>query len=542
MGSETQFENDDVDATGRRPLTRREFGARAASAGSLFAFGSLLAACGSSSSPGSSTSVSSGGGTPRRGGNLRVAMLGGSPTDTLDANGEANQVDNFRVMALYNGLVQFAPDGSIANVLAEEITPSKDARTWTVRLRPGVTFHNGKSLTAEDVIFTFRRIMNPKAPKVGASSLLPVDPHGMRARDKHTIEIKMLKPYSSFIQQIADLYNFGIVPVGYDPRRPVGTGPFKYVSFTPGQQSVFHRNENYFRSGRPYLDQLTIIDSYGSDAAAQNALQGGEVDAYAQAPLTLAKQFAGNSSIKQLISHPAQWVPFTMRVDQAPFNDVRVRQAFRLLVDRKQVAAVAYDGLAVPGNDVFCPNDPDSDKGLVRNQDLEQAKSLLKQAGHEHLTVQLQTADIAAGAVSSAQVFAQQAQAAGVTVNIANLPTSTFFGPNYLKWTFAMDFWGNPPYLATIAQAEIPGAPFNETHVNNPRFNALYAEANATVDPARQRELIHEMQMIDFNEGGYIIPTFNRQLDLLSTRVNGLVPSATGLSMGNADWENVWLA
>jgi peptide/nickel transport system substrate-binding protein len=468
-------------------------------------------------------------------------MLGGTPHDTLDANGETQQVDNLRVMALYNGLVQLTPDARIANVLADEITPSTDALTWTIRLKQGVTFHNGKTLTADDVIFTLRRIMNPKSPMVGASSLQPIDPNGMKALDANTVELKMLKPYSSFRQQICDLYNFGIVPVGYDPLHPVGTGPFKVRSFTPGRQSVFDRNENYFRTGLPLLDQLTIVDSYGSDAAAQNALLGGLADAYTQAPLALSKQLAGNASVKQLISQPAQWLPFCMRVDQAPFNDVRVRQAFRLLVNRPQVAAIAIDGLAIPGNDVLCPNDPDSDHSLVRHQDVAQAKSLLKQAGRENLTVVLQTAAFAAGAVESAQVFAQQAKAAGVTVNISNLPVGTFYGPNYLKWTFSMDFWGNPPYLGTVAQGLIPGSPFNETHFNNPRYNALYAEANATTDANRVRDIIHEMQRIEFDEGGYIIATFNRQLDLLSPHVHGLTASATGLPMGNADWENVWL-
>ncbi len=179
----------------------------------------------------------------------------------------------------------------------------------------------------------------------------------------------MLKPYTTFISQIADQYNFGMVPVGYNPKKPVGTGPFKVKSFTPGVQSVFVRNDKYFVSGRPYLNELSIFD-YSDEASAENALLAGEIDAYAQAPLPLSRELASNSSIKQVISHPGQWVPFTMRVDQAPFNDVRVRQAFRLLCDRPQFVATAFDGLAAIGNDVFCPNDPDSDRSLVRHQDL----------------------------------------------------------------------------------------------------------------------------------------------------------------------------
>ncbi len=158
------------------------------------------------------------------------------------------------------------------------------------------------------------------------------------------------------------------------------------------------------------------------------------------------------------------------------------------------------------------------------------------------MSVQLVTADFAAGAVEEAQVFKQQAAAAGVTVNISEVPVGTFYGPDYLHWTFAMDFWGNPPYLATMAQCEIPSAPFNECHFHSPRFNQLYEQANSTTNSALQREIVHEMQKIDFDEGGYIIPAFNKQLDLLSTRVQGVVTEETGISMGNCDWENMWLS
>ncbi len=245
--------------------------------------------------------------------------------------------------------------------------------------------------------------------------------------------------------------------------------------------------------------------------------------------------------MKQLISTADQWVPFTMRVDQAPFPDVRVRQAFRYIIDRPSVVNAAFDGLAVVGNDVFCPQDPDFDHSLHREQDIPLAQHLLKSAGYPDLSIQLVTSDgIAEGAVESAQVFAQDATAAGVHVQIEN-DTSTQYFSQYLHWTFSQSFWGNPPYIATISQALLPGAPYWETHFDNPRYIKLYAEVNATTDVNLQKQLIREMQLIDFNEGGYIIPAFNRQLDLLSPKVHGLTPTATGIPMGNADWEHVWM-
>ena len=481
-------------------------------------------------------------GKPKRGGNLRVGITQGSSADTLDAGKEVTNADALRVMALYNGLVRLDPSGShVVNDLAEELTPSANARTWTVRLHPGVTFHNGKSLTAQDVLFTLQRIASKSSPLNGANALAPVDLHASKVLDKRTLRLTCHTPYSSLPDQLSDVYNFGIVPVGYNPKSPVGTGPFKFVSFTPGQRSVFARNPNYFHAGRPYVDHLTIID-ISDDTAAFNAVQTGQIDIYTQATLSLIGQIPSGSHLKTVISQPGQWTPFTMRVDQAPFNDVRVRQAFRLIVDRPAMIQQALSGYGTVGNDVFSQHDPSYDGALSRHQDLAQAKSLLKQAGHSSLTVELVTAPVAAGVVEAAQVFAQQAKGAGVTVNLHKLTTTDFYGPSYLKYAFAQDFWAYNPYLSQVAQATLASSPFNETHWNNARYASLYAQANATVDPKKRIELSREMQMIDFTQGGFIIPAYNKQVDIMSNRVQGVPSGGTGVPLGNASWETIWLS
>ena len=175
--------------------------------------------------------------TPKRGGNLRVAMVGGTPADSLDGQDEINFPQVMRNFALYNGLVALDRSGkTISFDLAEEITPSKDARSWTIRLRPGLTFHNGKDVTAADVLFSFRRIVNAKTPHSGAPALVPLDLRGAKILDKRTLRVPMKTPYATFVEQISPNYYFAIVPVGYNPKRPIGTGPFKFGSFTPGRQ------------------------------------------------------------------------------------------------------------------------------------------------------------------------------------------------------------------------------------------------------------------------------------------------------------------
>lgn len=477
--------------------------------------------------------------TPKKGGNLRVAILGGGSADTLDANSNATQPDTARIFALYEPLRDIGKGGAYFNVLAESMEANKDATEWTIKLRPGVTFHNGKPLTAEDVKFTLLRITNPAAPLVGAPGLGPVNRDAITVVDDLTLRVGMTAPFAMFDAAVADKINVGIVPVGYDPKNPIGTGPFKFESFTPGQQSVFTRYDGYW--GQPaYLDKLTIIDSFASATTAFNALQGGEIDAFAAAPLALARQVQDGGPIKRLLSEASQWTPFTMRVDVAPFDNPDVRMAMRLVVDRQQIVDIAYNGYATIANDVFALWDGAQDV-FVRNRDIEKAKALLKKAGHENLTVDLMTADIADGVVTSAQIYARQAADAGITVNVKQVTPEVFFGEQYLKWPFAQSFWTRKEYLPQVALCLLPDSPYNETHWNDAAYVELYKKALATVDADERLKISRQLQKTDFEQGGYIIPSNNQIIDLVAQNVQGLHPGVL-LALGDYDYSKIWLA
>ena len=262
-----------------------------------------------------------------------------------------------------------------------------------------------------------------------------------------------------------------IVPEGYDPKHPVGTGAFKYESFSPGEQSTFSRNDNYWRSGQPYFDSVVISD-YSDETAQVNALLSNAADCADQLSIaSVATLKAGNKTVK--IWPGPGWVPFTMRLDVAPFNDVRVRQAMRLVVDRPQMNEAVFGGHGLIGNDLFGISQSDYDTSLPqRVQDIPQAKSLLKKAGQENLTTTLVTAPIRTGAPQMATVIKQQASAAGITINLDSITATAFFGPNYLKWTFAQDWWSGYPYLRQVGYSMVPGAPWDETHWNTSEYGA----------------------------------------------------------------------
>jgi peptide/nickel transport system substrate-binding protein len=522
-------------------ITRRDALKQAAAGSLALSASGLLAACGSGS--GSSTGAGGSGSTdtPQKGGTLTAAITGGSSSDTLNPLEAINNADFARTQNLFDSLAEITPSGSAELSLAEEITPNATATVWTVRLRRGVEFHDGRELTAKDVVHTFKTILNPKAPTAAAAGLAPLDAAAIKAKDKYTVQIPCKTPFATLVDQLAYPGYSDIIPEGFDARRPIGTGPFKFESFTPGQQSVFTRFDNYWQAGKPYVDRVVITD-YGDETSQVNALVSGQASvANLLSTASIGEIQSGGQKI--LISSGGGFTPFTMRVDVAPFNDVRVRQALRLVVDRRQMLDVVFGGHGTLGNDVFGIWSSDYDHSLPqRTQDIEQAKSLLKQAGQTDLRLELVTAPIAQGVVTSAQALAQQASAAGIKINIRQVTVTEFYGANYLKWPFAQDWSYYDFYLPEVTLVFLPTSPFNETHFNDPTYTNLYKEAVAAVDPHKRRDLAAEMQQIDYARGAYILPFFPPVIDGYAANVHGLVPSKSGLPLNGYNFRNVWLA
>jgi peptide/nickel transport system substrate-binding protein len=459
---------------------------------------------------------------PRRGGVLRVGVTGGSTKDTLDPHDPPTYPDQARVSNLFEPLFLRDPSYAVQPVLAESLESSRDASTWTLRLRQGVEFHNGKTLDADDVAFTLWRILEPATGITATPSLSMVDVAGLRKLDARTLVIPLKQPYALFKDQLAQYY-LGIVPVGFDITRPVGTGPFRFGSFTPGQSSRFPRFDKYWRTDQPYVDELVIID-FPDDRKRVQALLDGQVDAIDNLPQTKIDTVKA-VGVNVLISETGAWTPFTMRVDAEPFRDVRVREAMRLIVDREQMVSQALNGQGRIANDLYAPFDIAYARDLPqRQQDLPQAMSLLKRAGHEHLQVELVTSSgIGAGAVEAAGLFAKQAQGAGVDIRVREVDAGVFYGQNYRQWAFALDYWFTRSYLPQVFLGSQPDSQYNECHWNDEKFNALVNQARGELDAARRIQLLREAQKIEYDSGGYIVWGFKNQVDAYSAKVTGFV-------------------
>ncbi|HEY8768424.1 MAG TPA: ABC transporter substrate-binding protein [Dehalococcoidia bacterium] len=527
-------------------ISREELLKRAASAGVAIAGGGILARAAAAGIVQNAK--------PKRGGTFRVGVPGGSAKDFIDGQYIVTNPDIARLMTGWETLVVLDPKFKLKfDGLAEEVTPNKRGDQWTIRLRPGIEFHNGKTLTSADLRYSIQRLINPKLGLGGQSLFASVDPQRIKLLDKRTARLMLTEPDGTILDSLTQ-YTVTMVPVGYGPTGAgsanpnVGTGAYKLKSFTPGQQSVHVRNPNYWRHGQPYFDSVVIID-FPDDTARVNALLGGQVDAITDVPPALVSLVAGHSGTKILESPGAAWPPICMRVDQPPFNDARVRQAMRLIVDRPQMVQQAFSGHGRIGNDIYSPFDQAYDTALPqRHQDIEKAKSLLKAAGQDGLTIDLNSTNGALGMNEGAQVFAQQAKAAGVNVNVKILDSGTFYGGQYLKWVFSTDFWNPKSYLAQVAAGSLPTSPYNETHwpdAAHQNFLSLYAQAKKTSDTKKRYAIIHEMQKIEYDNGGYIVWGFNNRLDGYGTKLKGLLPgykSNLALNQFGRGYRTLWFA
>ena len=509
-------------------LSRDELLRRAALGGAAFLAGGAL----TSAAEGALLAA-----RPKRGGTFRLGVSGGSAKDFIDGQNIVTRPDQARIVTGWETLVRFDSNFKLTfDGLAEELS-AKQADVWTIRVRDGIEFHNGKTLSADDVIYSLRRLSDPKLKLFGGAALSSLDPKRMRKLDKRTVRL-FLKRKDVTILDALGQYVAGIVPVGYSPNAigkanpNVGTGPYKVRSFAPGERSVHVRNPNYWRSGQPYFDQVVIID-FPDDTARVNALLGGQIDAMTDVPPAQIAIVNGRSGKRVLESPSAAWTPICMRVDVAPFNDVRVRQAMRLIADRPQMIKQALAGHGRIGNDLYAPFDEAYNRSLPqRRQDIERAKSLLKAAGRSDLNVDLVSTNGALGMNEGAQVFAQQAKAAGITVNAKILDSGAFYGDQYLKWPFSTDFWGSRNYLSQVAAGSLPTSPYNETHwpdARNSRYLRFYREALSTVDRKKRIEILHAMQKLEYDNGGYIVWGFSTLLDGYSTKVQGLKAGDKGV-------------
>lgn len=492
----------------------------------------LLASCGGSKSP-SSVPTISGGGKPVRGGTFRVGMITAGSAETINPAHAVNNVDLLRIAQLYDNLFTVGPDvKTLVPALALSAEPNKDATVWTLKLRPNVKWHDGTPFGADDVVYTLRSWADPNSNAHGQVANL-VKFNDVRKIDQLTVQVPLVIAVGQF-PSVLTFNQQCIVKNGASQAqinsRPVGTGPFKFVSFNPGQQTVFARNDDYWQEGKPYVDKVVVNSTFTDEDSRKNALLSGAIDIAPILPPLVAKSVESSSQATLLRSPSVVQYWFLMRVDQGPFADNRVRQAMKLIADRPALVDGALAGYGTVANDLLGVDTQYYASDLPqRQQDIDQAKSLLKKAGKENFSFTLPTCDALPGFNPSATLFAQQAALAGVKVNVQTVSANTYYTPSggFLKRPIGLDYGAPFQSLSEVYRTFLtPGAPFNETWWGHqPGGQAawnLINDAVSAVDPAKAEQLWHEVQVQQYNEGGILGWTNSDDLAAVGNNVRGI--------------------
>ena len=454
-------------------------------------------------------------------------------------------------LAVAESLIWVGEDGAPQPQLVKSWESNDDATEWTLHLQEGVTFNNGKAFGADDVIWNIKHWLNPDTGSSLAAALEFLSPEGIEKVDDLTIKLTLNRPNADLLLAFYD-YPSMIAPEGGwtdfysgNPEDAIGTGPFMIEEFIPDERFVLVRNPNYWRKGAdgealPYVDKVVVTSGW-DDAARLAALIGNEADVLAP----------GVSIIEELEKYPDEinirsfttgWVtPIVMRVDMAPFDDPRVRNALRLVQDRKTIqelvqpkGSVGYDHWIPTTAAAYCP-DTDADG---RPQDIARAKELLAEAGYpDGLEIELATPDDF-HRPAFAQVYKEMASQAGVTVNINMLPSSAFWD-QWQEWPFSISGWnGRIPATKNINLALRCGASWTESYYCNETLDALLDEVDATVDVEEKRQLYCQIQSIMQEDSGYIIPFFAASFG--ASRSNVHLPDTW--SRAGALWRDMWLS
>lgn len=450
--------------------------------------------------------------SPKRGGVYRMGLRGGSTAESLDpATYGTGIINHFMMGAVGNCLAEIDQTGAAVPELAEFWEPSADAATWTFRLRDGVTFHNGKTLTAEDVIASFNHHRGEET-KSGGKALV-ADIVAIRKDDDRTVVFELAQGNADFPYVTAEYFFIVFPAVDGKPdwRSGVATGGYRIAEFEPGVRYAGERNPDYFKEDRAWFDRVEIL-AIPDAAARSNALLTGEVDVIDAPTLSTVSLLERTPRITVEAVTGTQHYSMPMWCDTAPFDDVNVRLALKYAIDREQLVKTLLFGYGRVGNDspITPANRFFNNEMEQRAYDPDKARFHLKQAGLDSLSVDLHCADAAfEGAVDAATLFRETAGAAGIDLRVVREPDDGYWSNVWLKVPFCACYWsGRPTEDLMFTTAYASDAAWNDAKWRNARFDALLVEARTELNEDRRREMYWEMQEIVKDDGGTIIPLY----------------------------------
>jgi len=479
--------------------------------------------------------------TPKRGGQIRVAGYSSSTADTLDPAKQTLSTDYARCNMFYNGLTTLDGNLTPQPALAESFETT-DAINWTFKIRKGVQFHDGKELTSADVVYSLQR---HKDPAVGSiAKALAAQMEEIKAAGPNEVQIK-LTAANADLPVALGTFHFKIIKEGTTNfTTAIGTGPYKCKEFSPGVRSVAVRNDNYWKSGKPYLDQIEFF-AIADEAARINALLAGDIQFAGGISPRLTRQVKDTSGFQVFETKSGAYTDLIVRLDTPPTNNADFIMAMKYLMDREQMRTAIYQGYAVVANDQ--PIDPTNRfydaSQPQRPFDLDKAKFHFGKSGIGSTAIDLIASPAANASPEMAVLMQDAARKIGLNLNIKRVPADGYWANYWLK--SAVCFGNiNPRPSADILLTLFfkSDAAWNESRWKNPKFDQFLAAARAEPDQSKRKQMYGEMQTMIREEAGIGIPLFISLLDAHVSALKGLAPIPTGGMMGYDFAENIWLA
>jgi peptide/nickel transport system substrate-binding protein len=442
--------------------------------------------------------------------------------------------------------------------LIEKWEASPDLKTWTLKVRQ-VKWHNGRQLTADDVVWNIKRVLDPKT----GSSVLGLmkgflleeyetgekddkgnakkstrlwDANAIQKVDANTVRLNGKTPQLAVPEQLFH-YPFLILDPAENGEFKVGsngTGAFTLVENEVGRRQVFKARKEPYWGGGPYLDELQFIDLGDDPAAAVSALASKQVDGlYGSDIVQLdALQKLPHVQIYQVTTAYTA----TARVQPVkPFDDKRVRQALRYAIDSNVILQIAHKGLGQAGeHHHVSPVHPEYAKLPPFQRDVAKAKKLLADAGYPTgIDTEIVARPQPAWELLAVQAMVEQWKEAGIRVKINVMP-STQFWEVWTKVPFGFTTWAHRPLgVMSLALAYRTGVPWNESKYSNPEFDRILTMAEGTIDVNSRRELMTQLERIMQDDGPIVQPVWRAIFTFMDKRVQGFKVHPTLYIFGN---------
>jgi peptide/nickel transport system substrate-binding protein len=478
--------------------------------------------------------------TPKKGGRIRVAGATAAISDTLDPAKQSNQTDYVRGTQFYNGLTVLDSKLAPQLALAEEIGNDK-ATVWTFKLRKGVTFHDGKPLTPQDVVYS---LMRHKDPATGSKAKALADQiTEVKASGPNEVRVTLSAPNADF-PVVVGTFHFHIVKDGTtDFNAGIGTGPYKVKEFKPGVRSIGVRNENYWKPGKPYLDEIEYV-GIGDEGARVNALLSGDLDLIGSVNPRSTERIKQTPGYQVFETQSGQYTDLVMRRDLAPGSNADFVLAMKYLFDREQMKRSIVLGHAVVANDQ--PVDPTNRfyfPGLPQRAfDLDKAKFHLQKAGLAGATLPIVASPAALYSVEMALLMQQTAQKIGLNLDVKRMPADGYWSNHWMKSPLGFGNINPRPSADTLFTLFFKSdAAWNESGWKNEKFDQLLLAARAETDEAKRKKMYADMQVMVHEQSGIGVPLFLASLDGHTSKLKGLGAIPLGGLMGYSFAEHVWL-